>query len=109
VVFSIAGWQYCSGESFIDELLERSWQTNKPLVQLEHEAGNEYDEYAVGIYWQRVMQDHKLGYVPRRHNEEIATLLALGRPIEARLFSVEASRGLDGFRGVQVEITLGAS
>ncbi len=106
VIFNIAGWQYYSGEKLIDELFERSWGEEKPLAQLQHELDNEYDEYAVAIHWGQPTPDSKLGYVPRRYNEEIAILLALGRRLEARVIAVGSSLQPSGWRRVEVRVEL---
>ena len=92
----IAGWQYYEGEKLIDEIFTQYTDT---VLELKHEPENEYDEYAVAIYWPRVHA--KLGYIPREHNEEVATLLALGHRLETRIVTI---RGLDAGGRRQVEI-----
>jgi len=105
VLFNITGWQYYTGEGFIDELLLGSWREDKPFVELQHEPRNEYDEYAVSIHWGAPSPENKLGYVPRAHNEEIAVLLALGRTLEARIITVGSPRP-SGWRPVEVSVRL---
>lgn len=105
VTFNIAGWQYYNGERLIDEIHEQAWGVEKPIVQLQHEPKNEYDEYAVSIHWGQPSKDNKLGYVPRSHNEEIAVLLALGRRLEAKIMTVGSARP-NGWRPVQVWVEL---
>ena len=94
----IAGWQYYNGERLIDEIFAQHTDTT---LELKHEPENEYDEYAVAIYWPRVHA--KLGYIPREHNEEVATLLALGHRLEIRIITI---RGLDAGGRRQVEIRI---
>lgn len=106
VIFNIAGWQYYNGERFIDEIFERVWGEEKPLAQMQHEPENEYDEYAVSIHWGQPSQDNKLGYIPRKYNEEIAVLLALGRRLEARVIAVGSFRRPSGWRRVEVQVEL---
>lgn len=92
----IAGWQYYEGEKLMDEIFTQYADT---VLELKHEPENEYDEYAVAIYWPRAHA--KLGYIPREHNEEVATLLALGHRLETRIVTL---RGLDAGGRRQVEI-----
>ena len=105
VTFNIAGWQHYNGERLIDEIREQVWGAEKPIVQLQHEPKNEYDEYAVSIHWGQPSKDNELGYVPRSHNEEIAVLLALGRRLEAKIMTVGSARP-NGWRPVQVWVEL---
>lgn len=105
VAFTIAGWQYYNGQRLIDDIIEQVWGIEKPLVQLQHEPSNEYDEYAVSIHWGYPSVESKLGYVPRDRNEEIAVLLALGAQLEARIITV-GSLNSSGWRPVNVRVAL---
>lgn len=101
VYFNIAGWQHSQGETIIGELLDLLAEPEKPTLQLEHDLDNEYDEYAVAIYFGRT----KLGYVPRASNEEIAYFLALGTPLTVKLNTIGA-RSQTGYRNVEILVTL---
>jgi hypothetical protein len=96
----IAGWQFYDGEKFIDEIFARHADT---VLELKHEPENEYDEYAVAIYW--TWGRAKLGFIPREHNEEVATLLAQGYKLETKIISLG---GLEagGRRQVEIRITI---
>jgi hypothetical protein len=46
---------------------------NQDEIYLIHERDNFYDEYAVAVYY----KDYKLGYIPRKINEEVSCYLDL--------------------------------
>ena len=66
--FNIAGFTYYEGALVFGEL-----KTGAEL-QLAFEPGNRYDPKAVVIQYGA----HKLGYIPRTHNDAIAKLLEMG-------------------------------
>lgn len=96
----ISGWQYYEGEKLIDEITEKYAEV--PL-ELKHEPDNEYDEYAVAVYWPRGYA--KLGYIPRENNEEVATMMALGYRLMSRIIAIG---GLEpnGRRRVEIRIEI---
>ncbi|TSE27811.1 HIRAN domain-containing protein [Tepidimonas aquatica] len=75
----IAGFQYHEGPKLEDELAP-----GQPL-DLVREPDNPHDRQAVRIDW----HDHKLGYVPRRKNADIAARLARGERLQARIIAVD--------------------
>lgn len=99
--FSIAGWQHSQGENVVGDLMDLLSEPEKPILQLEHDLDNEYDEYAVAVYFGEI----KLGYVPRASNEEISYFLALGTPLIVKLNTI-GTRSSNGFRNVEVLVTL---
>jgi hypothetical protein len=70
--FYVAGYTYYDGESIEDALLEGK------IVRFKREPGCKYDPRAVEIYLGR----KKLGYIPKRDNQLIASLLDRGVPIK---------------------------
>ena len=66
--FPIAGFQYYQGKEVIIRLRE-----NDELVLLA-EPDNQYDKYAVEVYYQSV----KLGYIPKKENRHISRILQKG-------------------------------
>lgn len=66
--FNIAGFSYWEGCLVFGEL--------KPgmKLELEQEADNKFDPYAVAIYY----GDYKLGFVPRSHNQTLCEFLEMG-------------------------------
>lgn len=75
----IAGFQYYAGP-----MLEAQLAVGQPL-QLIREADNPHDPSAVRMDW----QGHKLGYVPRPDNAEIAERLDAGERLTARIIARE--------------------
>ena len=73
--FYIAGYAYYDGEKVEDWLLEGK------IVTFKREPGCIYDAKAVEIYAGR----KKLGYIPRRDNELISSLMDQGVPIKGEI------------------------
>jgi helicase len=88
----IAGWKYYHGETFVDEFRMELRQQRWPRVQLNHEPDNEFDEYAVSVHYGPIANETRIGYIPREYNEEVATLLAFGERIDARIVSIDQQR-----------------
>jgi hypothetical protein len=70
-------------------------------LQLVREPGNPYDTRAVRIDW----RGHKLGYVPRASNPDIARRLDAGETLAATIRTVAQNAG--AWDAVEFEITLG--
>jgi hypothetical protein len=66
--FSIAGFTYNEGTLVFDQLKIGT------ELQLKYEPDNRYDPKAVAI----LFGEHKLGYIPRTHNDAIAKFLEMG-------------------------------
>jgi hypothetical protein len=66
--FNVAGFTFWEGPLVFNNL-----QIGAEL-QLIYEPDNHYDSKAVVIYY----EEHKLGFVPRSHNDAIAKLLEMG-------------------------------
>lgn len=66
--FKVAAVTYCEALFVIDQL--------KPGTQLEMErdSNNLHDANAIAIYY----DDHKVGYIPRDINEDLASFLDMG-------------------------------
>lgn len=77
--FHIAGFGYWEGCEVFENL---KIGTSLELVR---EADNKFDPYAVAIYF----GEHKLGFVPRGQNQEIATFLDMGH---SSLFEIRIRR-----------------
>jgi hypothetical protein len=63
--YFIRGFQYYDGDKVLDELKQGA------TLQLVREMENEYDNFAVAIYYNQ----HKLGFVPAEENELLARLI----------------------------------
>lgn len=74
----VAGFQYHAGLTLLDRLV-----SGQPL-ELVREPDNPHDVQAVRIDW----QGHKLGYVPREHNAEIAARLDDGEALRAHIIDI---------------------
>ena len=72
---AIAGFGYAEGPTLLCRLQAGD------VLQLLREPANPHDLRAVRIDW----KGHKLGYVPRRANAEIARQLDAGVPLQARI------------------------
>jgi hypothetical protein len=70
-------------------------------LHLVREPLNAYDENAVAVHWNGA----QLGYLPREHNQVVATLLDQGVPLEARLVQVDAG---EAWEPCEVEVRLAA-
>jgi hypothetical protein len=88
----LAGFQYHEGKKLWDEMKVGDTLT------LVREPDNPYDARAVRVDW----QGHKLGYVPRRENADIARLMDQGAKLEARISRLVESR--DPWQRVRFEI-----
>lgn len=88
----LAGFQYHQGKQL--------WQDMKAgdALILTREPDNPYDAKAIRVDW----QGHKLGYVPRRENADIARLMDRGARLEARISRLVESR--DPWQRVRFEI-----
>lgn len=102
IYFNIAGWQHYQGETNLGMLIDLLSGQEKPNLQLEHDFENEYDEFAIAIYFETI----KLGYVPRAYNEEIANFLALGTSLNVKLNTISNIKSPTGYRNVEVIVTL---
>lgn len=78
----LAGFQYYSGKRVWAELHEGD------VLELVREPQNSYDPRAVRVEWHGI----KLGYVPRRDNEDVARLMDRGARLEARISRLSPSR-----------------
>lgn len=90
----LAGFQYHAGKAL--------WTRMRvgDALNLIREPDNPYDARAVRVEW----QGHKIGYVPRRENEDVARLLDRGRVLTARI--VRLSEVRDPWSRVRFEILL---
>lgn len=66
----------------VDALLHRLCPGDR--LQLKAESSNPHDAKAVEAFW----RSHKLGYVPRRDNVAVASLLARGHKVYAEVTAV---------------------
>ena len=88
----LAGFQYHAGKQLWEEM-----KVGDALV-LVREPDNPYDARAIRVDW----RGHKLGYVPRRENADIARLMDRGAKLEARISRLVESR--DPWQRVRFEI-----
>ena len=66
--FNVAGFTYWEGALVFNQL-----QIGTELTMV-FEPDNRYDPKAVALYF----SEHKIGYIPRTHNDPIAKLLEMG-------------------------------
>ena len=78
----LAGFQFHAGKTVWKELRLGD------ELGLVREPDNPHDPRAVRVDW----RGHKLGYVPRRENADVARLLDRGAPLAARISRLTASR-----------------
>lgn len=78
----LAGFQFHAGKA-----VWKSLRVGDELT-LVREPDNRYDPRAVRVDW----QGHKLGYVPRRENADVARLMDRGAPLAARISRLATSR-----------------
>jgi HIRAN domain len=71
----LAGFQYHEGKALWNQL-----KTGDALT-LTREPDNPYDANAIRVDW----QGHKLGYVPRRENADVARLMDRDQPLQGRI------------------------
>lgn len=88
----LAGFQYHGGKK-----LWLDMQVGDALT-LTREPDNPYDAKAIRVDW----QGHKLGYVPRRENSDIARIMDGGAKLQARISRLVDSR--DPWQRVRFEI-----
>lgn len=88
----LAGFQYHEGKKLWGEI-----RVGDALI-LSREPDNSHDARAIRVEW----HGHKLGYVPRRENADIARLMDNGAKLEARVSRLVESR--DPWQRVRFEI-----
>lgn len=88
----LAGFQYHAGKTLWPQM-----QVGDALT-LVREPDNPHDARAVRVEW----QGHKIGYVPRRENADVARLLDRGQAMVARI--ARLAEGRDPWSRVRVEI-----
>jgi len=79
----VAGSQYADDADLPNRL------DSGDLLDLVREPLNPHDPLAIKVMW----QGHKLGYIPRAHNTEIARLLDRGGSVTTRVMSVDSGNG----------------
>lgn len=94
---TVMGFRHYEGRQVWEEL-----HVGQPLT-LVREADNPHDAQAIRVEW----QGHKLGYVPRADNIDLARLMDNGTAVEARITKLEKSRRPNN--RVQFEIYLPAA
>ena len=90
----LAGFQYHAGKTLWPQM-----QVGDALA-LVREPDNPYDANAVRVEW----QGHKIGYVPRRENHDVARLIDRGQRLEARIARLAEVR--DPWSRVRFEILI---
>jgi hypothetical protein len=88
----LAGFQYHAGKAMWPQM-----RVGDSLT-LVREADNPHDAKAVRVEW----QGHKIGYVPRRENADVARFLDRGQALEARIARLAEVR--DPWSRVRFEI-----
>lgn len=90
----LAGFQYHAGKAL--------WPRMRvgDALTLEREPANRHDAKAVRVEW----HGHKIGYVPRRENADVARLLDAGQVLEARIVRLAEVR--DPWSRVRFEIVI---
>lgn len=78
----LAGFQYHEGKALWKQL------NVGDALTLAREPDNPHDANAIRIDW----RGHKLGYVPRRENADLARLLDRGQPLQARITRLQQVR-----------------
>ena len=88
----LAGFQYHAGKAM--------WPRMRvgDALSLVREADNPHDGNAVRVEW----QGHKIGYVPRRENADVARFLDRGQVLDARIARLAEVR--DPWSRVRFEI-----
>jgi len=79
---SVAGFQYYQGREVINFLKESD------SLNLSVEVDNEYDKYAVEIYYQNT----KLGYIPRSENKHISRMLQAGIDLDCQVLAIDPKK-----------------
>lgn len=88
----LAGFQYHAGKALWPQM-----QVGDAL-SLVREPDNPHDARAVRVEW----RGHKIGYVPRRENADVARLMDRGQVLEARIARLAEVR--DPWSRVRFEI-----
>jgi len=78
----LAGFQYYSGKQLWDDMKVSDTLT------LTREPDNTHDANAVIVSW----NGHRLGYVPRRENSDVARQMDRGAPVKARIVRLTQAR-----------------
>jgi len=78
----LAGFRYYDAGALWDEMKVGD------ALALVREPGNPHDANAVRVEW----RGHKLGYVPRRENADVARQIDRGTPVRARISRLQTSR-----------------
>ncbi|MCU7939514.1 MAG: hypothetical protein KZQ64_16290 [gamma proteobacterium symbiont of Bathyaustriella thionipta] len=79
---SIAGFQYYQGQKLISKI------NKKETLILIAEPENQFDKYAVEVYYQAT----KLGYIPRNENKHISRILRAGVNLHAKVYAVDVNK-----------------
>ncbi|MBU1396954.1 MAG: HIRAN domain-containing protein [Gammaproteobacteria bacterium] len=90
----LAGFQYHAGKTLWPQM-----QVGDALT-LVRELGNPHDARAVRVEW----RGHKIGYVPRRENADVARLMDGGQTLVARIARLAEVR--DPWSRVRFEILI---
>lgn len=90
----LAGFQYHAGKALWPQM-----QVGDALT-LVREPDNPHDARAVRVEW----RGHKIGYVPRRENADVARLMDGGQLLEARIVRLAEVR--DPWSRVRFEILI---
>lgn len=90
----LAGFQYHAGKALWPQM-----RTGDALTLI-REPDNVHDAKAVRVEW----QGHKIGYVPRRENADVARFMDGGQPLEARIVRLAEVR--DPWLRVRFEILI---
>jgi HIRAN domain len=91
---AVHGFRHYDGKAVWNEMKVHD------LLSLVREPENPYDAKAVRVDW----QGHKLGYVPRDDNVDLARLIDNGNRVEARI--TQLTKGRRPNNRVQLEIYL---
>lgn len=78
----LAGFRYYDATALWDEMKVGD------ALTLVREPDNPHDANAVGVEW----RGHKLGYVPRRENADVARQIDRGINVKARISRLQTSR-----------------
>jgi hypothetical protein len=78
----LAGFQFYDGKTLWDEMKPGDGLT------LVRERDNPHDANAVRIEW----NGHRLGYIPRRENADVARQMDRGAPVKARIVKLTQAR-----------------
>jgi len=88
----LAGFRYYDAKALWDEMKVGD------ALELVREPDNPHDANAVGVEW----RGHKLGYVPRRENADVARQIDRGANVRARISKLQTSR--TPFQRIEFEI-----